>query len=786
MLKNYFKLAYRNLLRNKTASVINLTGLSIAVACSIVVFLFLQNYWTLDNFHENGDRIYIVEHVIEDNGVEQTWGLAPAPLGPAMKAAFPQVERAVRMDLQGAFVQKGEAVFEELVYFVEDDFFEMFTFPLAQGVASVLQDPGAIVISHRIAEKLFADEDPMDQTLILSFDNQVRVPYVIRGVTAPPPENDGIRFDLLVGLEGRPAAFSDLEDWANLIRGTFIQVTQPEDITVIAEGMKPFKDAYNAKITDRVIKSFAFDNLLHPADGAHNVMRRPAEAPHPGPTIIFSMIVLMMMALACFNYVNIALGTTARRLKEIGVRKVMGGNRQQLIIQFMAENVLLCFLALLLGIVLAAAFLVPLFNAIMVLKVSIAWSENLALWFFLIGLLLFTAVASGAYPAFYVASFQPASVFRGSMAGTGKQRFTRAFLTIQFVLAFLAVIVSVVLVSTSEKWVGQDWGYNPDQTLVIRLRQADQYNLMRDAASQMAQITHVAGARHHIGEAFDRAEIGYTDTETVFRLDVGDGYMEALGLRLREGRFFDKDFAGDETAVIVNQTLVAEQGWETPIGSSIRVDSVDYTVVGVLEDFKFYTGSFLIDEPVLLTRAASETFGYLTVRFNTRAEDQTVAALKETWVSLFPDYPFEYFRQTSVFDGFYSSFNNVTNSFSYIALLALLIACMGIYGLASQRFMARQKEVGVRKVLGASSVNIALLVNQSFIKMLLIAGVIATVIGYGSLMMLVQAFEVRAIPVGPFPFILANLMVVVTATLAVASQLYRLVRVNPAAVLRNE
>lgn len=786
MLKNYFKLAYRTLLRNKTASVINLTGLSIAIACSIVVFLFLQQYWTLDNFHENGDRIFIVEHVVKDNNVQQTWGLAPAPLGPAMEAAFPQVARAVRMDLHGVFVQKEDAVFEELVYFVDESFFEMFTFPLAQGVASVLQDPGAIVISHRIAEKLFADEDPMDQTLILSFDNQARVPYVVRGVTAPSPENDGIRFDLLVGFAGRPPASSNIEDWSNLIRGTFIQVTQPEDIDVIAQGMDQFREAYNAKASGRIIESFAFDNLLHPADGAHTVMYRPAEAPHPVPTIIFSMIVLMMMALACFNYVNIALGTTGRRLKEIGVRKVMGGNRQQLIIQFMAENVLLCFLALLLGVVLAAAFLVPLFNAIMVLKIAIAWSENLALWVFLIGLLLFTAVASGAYPAFYVASFQPASVFRGSVAGTGKKRFTRVFLTIQFVLAFLAVIVSVVLVSTSETWVRQDWGYSPDQTLVVRLRQSDQYSLMRDAASQMAHVTRVAGARHHVGASIGNAEIGYMDTETVFRLDVGDGYFEAMGLRLREGRFFNSDFAGDDTAVIVNQTLVAEQGWETPIGSSVRVDSVDYTVVGVLEDFKFFVGSFLIDEPVLLIRATPETFGYLTVRFNPGAEDQTVAALKETWTTLFPDYPFEYFRQASVFDGFYSSFNNVTSSFSYIALLALLIACMGIYGLASQRFIARQKEVGVRKVLGATSLNIALLVNQSFIKMLLIAAVIATVIGYGSLMLLVQAFEVRALPVGPVPFVLANLLVLLTATLAVASQVYRLVQVNPASVLRDE
>lgn len=787
MLKNYAKLAYRTLLKNRTSSVINIAGLSIAVACSIVAFLSVQNLLTLDHHHPNIDRTFLVEHTVERDGWEQRWGRSPMAIGPALEADFPQVERAVRIAWDGGSIPFDGEMFEELITFADVGYFDMFTFPMQRGTADALADPNAIILSDAMATKYFGDEDPMGQQLRISFRNVYTETFTVQGVAAPFPNNTSIRFGFLINYDKQQTlGTADLESWAALTAGTFVQLHDPEDAAFINSQLERYLPLQNAANEDWQILSFQLDNLRHPSEGAYMVQRRPNEVAHPVLVLGFIGMALFMLALSCFNYINISLGAAARRLKEIGLRKVMGSNRNQLIIQFMAENLLLCLLALVLGIVLAWAVLIPMFNARFVIQIGMAWGENALLWVFLIGLLAFVGVASGAYPAFYIASFQPVTIFRGRQRLADKTWFTRVFLTFQFILAFLTVIGGAFLMLNGRYQTSLDWGYQAGHTVVVPLQNSEQFPLLRDAALQNAQITHVAGTNSHIGHGF-----GGTTTvtrngekEEITSMYVGHGYFEALGLRLKAGRFFEEQL-DNETALVVNTAFATAQGWDNAVGQSLPINGEPHTVVGVVEDFMFFP--MLGTRPLLFRQTDAANYGYLVVRTNAENTTAITAFLEDTWRRLYPEQPFDAFVQTDVFDDFYASYFNVTKGFGYLSALALLIACMGLFGLAAQHFSGRLKEVSVRKVLGASAGHVILLINRHFLILLLVAGGVASTFMYFVITLVLRQFpDFEFMPVGPGPFAFAFIVVFLTAALAIGAQVAKIVRANPAEVLRNE
>ena len=326
MFKNYIKLAYRKLINNKIISLINIFGLSIAIGVSIAVYLFLNNSLTLDNFHKNGDRIFIVEYEVEKNGELETWGSTPMPLAAALANDFPQIEHAVRVNQKGSKVYLNDNIFNELIYFADPAYFDMFSFSLASGSAEILQQPDGIILSAKVAEKYFPKEDPIGQVLTIVFDNQIKKELTVRGIAASFPENTGFKFGILAGFPLLQSLEKEkLNDWSTYTTGTFVQVQKATDVAILNENMDKYVALHNASNESIAIQSFVFDNLKTPNAKAHEVNNRPALAPQPLVIISFSMIALIMMALSCFNYINIALGFVGRRLKEIGVRKAIGG-----------------------------------------------------------------------------------------------------------------------------------------------------------------------------------------------------------------------------------------------------------------------------------------------------------------------------------------------------------------------------------------------------------------------------------------------------------------------------
>ncbi len=788
MLSNYFILAYRNLISNKITSTINIVGLSIAIACGIAVFLILKNFWTLDDFHVNGDRIFMVEYTIESEGATLTYGDPPALLGSALASDFPQVKKVVRVEKEGVRVFTKESVIGEMITYADTNFFQMFTFPLKYGSPSVLSDPTALILSNETAEKYFPGQNPVGQAFTVIRDNQEKKEFTIQAVAEKFPDNTGFHFAMLTGYHEVHAALKN-QDWSSHIAAVFIETLQPKDVVTIASLMNPYIALYNTKNIEKPIKSIVFDNLRHPAPSAYDVYRRPAEANHPFITILFSSIALLMLGLSCFNYINISLGAVTRRLKEIGIRKVMGGTRGQLIAQFMIENLLLCFVAMLLGLVITAGFLVPLFNGIMIMNISLSFAKNMPLWGFLGGMLAFTALASGAYPALYVSAFQPLAVFAGKQKFGNKTTFRRVLLTVQFVLAFLAVIGGVVLTSMGQQWKAVSWGYNPDQTMVLRLSDSTQYQRMKQSLSQNAAITSIAGTVEHVGESISIQELWVGEEKArVMCFNVGADYLDVMGLKIRSGQCFDPSRpAENATSVLVNETLIQKYQWgASALGQTIRVGEKAYHVIGTVKDFKgFGTGAM---RPAVFFAAKESDFQYLVANFEPGKGANVASNMEEIWKSNFSGLSASHFYQKDVFDGFNTTVQSMSAAFGYIAALALLIACMGLYGLATQHFARRAKEVSVRKVLGASIRQIIVLVNREFMVLLLIAGCISTSICYVGIHIALQYTQEFTGSFKPSlsSFVVANLIVIITAGIAVGRQSWRMANMQLSEVLKND
>jgi len=772
MFKNYFKIAYRNLWRNKTITFINIFGLSIALATAVVVFLLLQNHWTMDNFHQHADRIYIAEYVVENDGEEQVWGNPPLPLGKALANDFPQIEQTVRLDIKGSSVYLADKVFQQSVFFADPAYFELFTFPLETGTPAVLNEPDAIIISAKLAEKYFKDEESLGKALTIVFDNQVKKIFTVKGVAAPFPENTSFAFDIITGFDNS-ASIGKIEqnDWATHIGGTFIQLKEGATIEPVAANMNKYVALQNASNEDIPIKSFVFDNVKNPNANAHAVNGRPIFVTHPIVGFLFILLALLMLALSSFNYINIALGFAGKKLKEIGIRKTIGGQRIQLVWQFMSENLLLCFLALILSLVIAQIFLIPLLNTIMAMQISLTIIENPSIWLFLVGLLGFTAIASGAYPAFYISAFQPASIFRGSQQIIKKNKLTRLFLGFQFVLSFSAVIIVILILTAGRHWENMGWGYQPDETLMIRLENAKQYDIFKSEMERNPYVQKVGGSMNHVGESSS----------------VGADYFDAMGLQLREGRFFDAFRpAADAQTVVINQLFADQQAWDNPLGQTFRKRGQIYTVVGVVENFKIE--GIPKKEPVSFYLAPPETYGYMAIRHAAGTNQEVKEYAQKHWATLYPDSPFNYFHQHLIFEIFYQRFGNASRFYSCIAGLALLIACMGLFGLATQNYARYLKEVSIRKVLGASVSQVVFLVNRKFLVMLLIASLTATLISWMAMTaILAQTKEyIGELNLGITPFILGNLLVFTMAIIAIGSQTYKLSKITPADALRIE
>lgn len=791
MATSYVRLAYRTLLRNKASSVINIVGLAMAVGCTLVVYTYIDLGLQSDRFHPDGERIFLVEHVIDREGRSQTWGRSPYPLGPALAADFPQIEQAVRVETGRTTMQANGKVFFEHVRYADPAFLDVFHFPLRYGETTALQESDAVILSDRIARKYFGDENPMGATVLLTFGDRQEV-YTVRGVAEPFPQAASFAFRLLIPYEhlyDHPGPKPD--DWGAFTTATFIKLRDAEALPAIAENMERYRTLQNAASEDWAIEAFVFDDLYSLSRNSSNVRADISGGESLTGYLLLVLIAAFLLALACTNYINIAIATVQRRLKEIGVRKVVGGKRSQLVLQFLCENVLLCLLALVLGIGLAATLFLPGFFALFNdggTPMTLDLGGNVRSWVFLAGLLTLIGLLSGAYPALYISRFQPTAILRHEPISGRKRWFTRSLLTFQFVLTFITAVAGFLFFQNASYQTSQPWGYERENLVVMVLREDGHFGPLAQEIRQMPSVQAVTGGVHHPGrrDGFGVVDVAGAKVEASL-FEVGTGFFSVLGIPLQAGRAFEAERGGEAATALVNEIFARAQDWtaEGALGQQVRYDSTTYTVIGVVADFHYEDFESAI-EPTLFRQAEDEQARYLTARVDPGTDLATVDAFQALWADRHPALPSDIFLQREVFAEVDREMAGMATFFAFIAAMALLISCMGLFGLASQNIAQRMQEIGIRKVLGASIPQVAIRVNRGFLILLLVAAGLALPLAYVALHTLLNEVYAYRPPLGVGPFLLACGVILITALLTLATQLGHLVRTNPAEVLRRD
>jgi len=791
MLKSYLKLAYRNLLRNKLASFINIFGLSVAIGCSIIFFLMLDLEYTSDRFHENADTIFLVGYTLDGDKSAERWGDSPQPLGPALETDFPQVQRAVRVIDERGTMQVEDKVFHESIRFVDPGFLDMFTYPMALGDRTALSDKNALFLSEEMADKYFGDNSPIGRQVVITFDNK-KATFFVRGVAEKFPPNASFGFSILASYDKlREIHQKNVDDWETFVRATFIQVNHPNDIATVLSQMNKYVQRHNTVRLDRPIASFIFEALPTLSWESQEIRRSISSGSTPQALILLFVIGLFLLFQACVNYVNIALASGSRRLKEISIRKVVGSKRLQLVGQFLGENLLLCFLALLGGLLLTEFILLPGLMQIMGHQEDMSlldFFSHVHLWMFFILLILFTGLGAGAYPALVISKLQPVRIMRGKLKMGGKKRFTNILLAFQFGITFLILCLVMTFLQNNRYQKDRDWGYNQENVISIQLEEAEQFGVFQNTVIRNPDVIRTGGTVHAIGRSEQQAVVEVEATKhEVIRFDVGPSYLETLGIRLEQGRLFDPDLSTDrDETIIVNEQFVREMGWNQAVGRVLRYENRSYRVIGVVEDFH-YTNFFIKIQPVFMRLMFKETFGALAVRVRAGTGMQTADALKETWRELFPDSPYVAYFQDSVFENAFRNNETITRIFAATACITLIISCMGLFGLVTLLISKRLKQLSIHKLLGASVIQIASLITRRFVILLAVSTLVPIPVGYVFLNeLLTGAYHEYHVPLGALPFVLAALVVLLTAILTIGSQVYKAAVRNPVDALRYE
>ena len=791
MLKNYFKLAYRNLLKNKLSSFINIVGLSVAIGCSIVFFLMLDLEYTSDRFHENASNIFMVVYSLEGDQSAQRWGDSPQPLGQALESEFPQVKRAVRITDKSSTVRYKDQVFNESIRFVDPGFLDMFTFPLKWGNRPTSAQKNGLVLSEEMAEKYFGKENPVGEQVVITFNNVNQDTYFVLGVAEKFPHNASFSFNILASFE----KFLDIsektvDDWKTFIRATFIQVNDPNDLSAISAQMDKYTKRHNVANVDRPIALFAFEPLPTLSWESQEIERSISSGSTPQALIMLFVIGLFLLLQACFNYVNIALASGSRRLKEISIRKVVGCQRIQLVFQFLGENLLMCFLALIGGLALTEFIFIP---GLMEITGSpdkmtlLDFFTSMHLWMFFVLIVLLTGIGAGAYPALTISRLQPVSIMKGKLKLSGKKRFTSFLLAFQFGIAFLILCLLVAFLQNNQYQQRRDWGYNQEHVINIRLEKGNQFEILKNAVDSNLNVIQTAGTGNLIGRSESQAVVEVEAIKhEVIRFDVGFNYLETLGIRLKEGRFFDPVLSTDrDSALVVNEQFVQDMGWEHAVDQPVRYENRSYTVIGVVEDFHY---DFFFEEiqPVLIRLAPEEALNYLVARVNAGTGTQSAAALKGIWQKLFPDSAYGIVFQDSVFEQAYRNNVTITKIFLATAVITLVISCMGLFGLVTLMISKRTKELSIHKVLGASIIQIASLITKRFVILLGASILLALPGGYFFLNALLDGVYKYHMPLSALPFVLAAVIVLLTAFLTIVTQVYKATVRDPIEAIRYE
>jgi putative ABC transport system permease protein len=801
MLRNYLKTALRNLWKRKSFSLINIVGLAIGMAVSFLILLYVLNEVTYDRFHENYGNIYRIATKLDAQGRHFEVASVPAPLGPALVDQFPEVVRAARLQEFGTrIISCEEKLYEESrIFHADPDLFNVFTISVVRGnPENWLQAPLQMVITEEMAEKYFGDEDPLGKTL--KVDNNYT--YTITGVVKKMPENSHFKFNMIGSLSTLEQIRRDLNMWIGFNYATYILL---EGNPSLPEITQKYNDLLMANIPDQFKQLGAeVEIFLQLMGSIHLNSQLEGELEPPGnPAFIriLTTIAVFILLIACINFMNLSTAQSSRRAKEVGMRKVLGAHRGKLIGQFLGESLLLSFISLVIAIILIFVLL-PVFNQLVSKDLVFHPLQNGIILLGLIGITVLAGLLAGVYPAFFLSAFVPLEVLKSRFkAGKGHRFFRNGLVSLQYVISITLIISTFVIFYQLHHVKNRDLGFDKEQVVVISLRGEvnQKYDVFKN---EILRLPGVAGAAcSSTVPSRGRSETmfsfeGVDQKKQVFPvMEIDSDYLETMGMELTAGRNFSVDHPSDNKAMILNETLVQHLGWDEPLGKIVSMTEladednpqkgfieVPYTVVGVVKDFHFESLHEKIRGHLM---KMSGQVNRISVKLRPGTISGTLQSIENIWRQLEPAHPFSYVFLDDSFDRLYRSEQRMGQIFISFTLMAIFISCLGLFGLASFTADQRTKEIGIRKVLGASVSNVVVLLSRDFTKWVILANVVAWPVAYLVMNKWLQNFAYR-ISLAIWMFILSGAIALIIAILTVSTKALKAAVSDPVDSLRYE
>ena len=804
MFRNYLIVAVRNLLRQKLYAFINVFGLAIGLACCILIFLYVRHEWQYDAFHENADRIFrvIVRETRPDGSVGFST-LHPTVLAAALDEEFPGIKRASGFLRARAQVSYHKVFFRESFGMVEPDFLEMFSFPLLAGdPATALVRPDGAVISETVARKLFGNPED-GYTAALGKPLLVGVKdFTVTGVMRDVPETSSLKFSLLIPI-GYHENYGTNSDWLNAKASMYVQLVEEQDIEALEAEFPSFAEKH---LVDR-IEFYKTHGRVRKTDDGFLLRIQPLRDVYLNSKVrrnsyeargnvfysyVLSGLALLVLAIACINYMTLTAGRLVGRAREVGMRKVLGAQRMQLVEQFLGEAMFLSLVALAMGIALAELFL-PVFNDLARKNLSIPYLDSWGTMVALKGIVGIAGLVAGSYPAAVLLRIQPVEVLKGQKGIGGRNLGSRVLMVVQYGLTITLMISAAMMFQQLRYVKEKDLGYREEQVVVVpaMVRNADTVsNRYKAEISRSPWILNatISDRAFTTGANTKRLESESGERVQARIVQVDHDYLETLKIQLIAGRNFTPASSSLKSYALVNEKLAGMLGWEDPVGKTLKQEAWEQlgelTVIGVVKDFHFDSLRGEI-KPLLLHTGPRSWGPFVMIRIQPEDIAGSIAFLKETWEVVVPESPFLY---SFLEDNLARQYRNEDRWFritGYTFLFAILISCLGLLGLASLSVTRRTKEVGIRKALGGSVPRLVLLLSGEFAKLVLVANLLAWPVAYYVMNGWLQNFAYRIDP-EPEIFIFCGALALGTAMLAVGVQSMKAALANPVEALRYE
>ena len=797
MFRNYLKIAWRNLLRNRIYSLINILGLSLGLACAMLIILYVKDEVSFDGFHENGKNIYRVVSQVEHEGEMATNVSTGFLQGPRFTENVSGIESFVRIQGTTEDMKKDRDIFSQNALRVDSTFFSTFSFPVLSGNAKTcLTQPHSIAITEGFAKKQFGTADAIAKIVMVREDSTF-VPYKVTAVTKNSPQNSSIQFDVVLPFKETEADAQNDDNWYSSFLNTFVVLNPNTSLENVEKQMQTFYKNDASATFQKMIEKYGGSRnmgtyILQPYSNMHMNTKMPAtnglvNASNPMYSYILSGIALFVLLIACINFVNLTVARSVKRSKEIGIRKVVGSNRKQLILQFLGESFLLCFIAFSLAFLITALVL-PVFNNLSNKALALSYLFDIKLVLGYIFLFLITGLLAGFYPALILSSYRPADILYSRFNITGKNYLQKSLVVLQFALASFLIIATFTIYRQFDFLTHTDLGYNDSNIITV-----DKFPISHEDAKlfkaellQNPNIIDVAAT--NVGHSWTGARLEDGTDISFNYATIDESYLPEMEIPIILGRNFSEDYPSDaSTNVLVNEAFVHEAKWEDPIGKTVNFfynNNEMYKVVGVVKDHHYLSLNQKIG-PQLFTMKESNMFDSFYIKIKPGAAAKSLNFIQVTFQRTFPMSPYAYTFKDEANRKSYEAEAKWKQILLFGAALTIFISCIGLFGLSVLSAEKRTKEIGIRKVMGASVKNIVTILSTDFIKLVILSLIIAIPVAWYVSNKWLENYPYR-IQVNWEMFLIATTLVILIALITISFQAIKAAIANPVKSLRTE